>query len=189
MNWKLVLRWLNWILWAFFILVMVGVVVTFVSYHIISGADLTEVDVAIYVTWIIIALIFPVCYLIYQIVDRIRLNKKVNKLEGKYVKITDKQLSDATGAEIWKVRPVIRKWKSGILIEKDNIIHYSDKFIKSFLPLLEQDQNLSNLTKTVYENMKMSFSKADLSQIIEAMKEKGLIRKKVLKLLKQLGNA
>ncbi|MHA1405271.1 MAG: hypothetical protein ACTSSI_16025, partial [Candidatus Helarchaeota archaeon] len=130
MNWKLVLRWLNWILWGASILLIMIVVITFVSYNIINAMELTIINVVVYTVLIVLGLIYPLAYFIYRIISHYQLKKKINALEGKYIKITDKQVAEITGAGLWEVRPFFRKWKSGIIIEMNTLTHFNQKFVK-----------------------------------------------------------
>ena len=174
---KFIFRWMNRFLWFFSLIMVLVIAVTFLSYNIILEIELTIELGVIYTVGLVLALLYPSAFFIYRIILSRRIKKKVNQLENKYLRITDKQVSEITDSELWKVRPLLRKWKTGVLIDDDTLTYYSSKFIKDFLTFYGKEKNLGPLTKIIYEKMKISLSKNDLTKILEVLRQKNMMSK------------
>ena len=166
---EIVKKWASRIAWAYSIISIVIVFITYLSYNVFGPYVLTIEVATLYWFLIIIAFIYPISYLIYIITKQLNLNKKVMELLKTHDRITAYQASKLLEEPLWLVTNAFKKSKLGVVaIISGDMVHFSDKIIKIIKTLYEENKDLG-IVSTELNKKKIVLTKKNIRIILDEL--------------------
>ncbi len=172
-NAELVKKWASRIAWAYSIISIVIVFITYISYNVFAAIPLTIQGVALYWFFIIIAIIYPISYLIYILLKKARLKKKVNDLLKNHNRITAYQASKLLKEPLWLVKNAFQDTKSGVIVEiSGDTVYFSKKIINMIKNLYKEHKDLGKVSTELNKN-KVVLTKKNIRIILDELLDRG----------------
>ena len=166
---ELVKRWLNRIVWAYSVISIVIVIITFFSYNVFGPFNLTIEVAALYWSLIIIGILYPVGYLIFIVKKQRGLNKKVMDLLKTHNRITAYQASKLIEEPLWLVKQSFKKSKLGVVATiSGDMVHFNNKIINTIKSLYKENKDLG-VVSTELNKKKIVLTKKNIRIILDEL--------------------
>ena len=167
---EIVKKWASRIAWAYSVISVVIVIITFFSYNVFGPYELINEVVALYWFLIIIAVIYPVAYLFYMITKQLNLNKKVMEVLKSHSRITAYQASKLLEEPLWLVKQAFKKSKMGVVANiSGDMVHFREKPIISTIKALYKENKDLGIVSTELNKKKIVLTKKNIRIILDEL--------------------
>jgi len=166
---ELVKKWASRIAWAYSIISVIIIIITYFSYNVLGPYGLTVEVATLYWFLIIIAVIYPISFLIYMITKQLKLNKKVMEVLKNHSRITAYQASKLLEEPLTDIKSVFKKSKLGVVaIISGDMVHFSDKIINTIKTLYKENKDLG-IVSTELNKKKIVLTKKNIRIILDEL--------------------
>ena len=166
---ELTKKWASRIAWAYSIISVIIIIITYFSYNVLGPYGLTVEVATLYWFLIIIAVIYPISFLIYMITKQLKLNKKVMEVLKNHSRITAYQASKLLEEPLTDIRSVFKKSKLGVVaIISGDMVHFSDKIINTIKTLYKENKDLG-IVSTELNKKKIVLTKKNIRIILDEL--------------------
>ncbi|MHA1783868.1 MAG: hypothetical protein ACTSVE_01590 [Candidatus Helarchaeota archaeon] len=162
--------WLKIIAWIFSIMSIVIVIITYISYNVVSGIPLGP-EVILYWIFIILGLIYPVVYSLRMLFRQTRLTKRVSEVIKNNERISAYQAAKLLEEPLWLVKNVFKKWrnKSGVLVKLGGeLVHFDEKVVNKIKKLYKETPDLGKISSEL-NKQKIVLKKKDIQIILDEL--------------------
>ncbi|MHA1797040.1 MAG: hypothetical protein ACTSVY_01220 [Candidatus Helarchaeota archaeon] len=162
--------WLKIIAWIFSIMSIIIVIITYISYNVVSGIPLGP-EVILYWIFIILGLIYPVVYSLRMLFRQTRLTKRVSEVIKNNERISAYQAAKLLEEPLWLVKNVFKKWrnKSGVLVKLGGeLVHFDEKVVNKIKKLYKETPDLGKISSEL-NKQKIVLKKKDIQIILDEL--------------------